>query len=461
MPPFTTLILAIVLSQPALEGWSEGQVAAGSQATLAHPEPMPVTLPEEIASHIEGETLLLYFSPGCPHCRDVAPDFVRLTAEKGDELNFLWVASGGSFPEDVETFRQEFGITSAILIDHTRVLPTTFGLRSTPVGLLMRRDDDGVKLLTGWLPWFKGADVLLEMFRNPEQPYVGFTPGRYLGNTVCQGCHTQEALSWAMTHHASAYATIYRDERTEEEECVRCHVTGLGEGGFVMGDHASDHSGVTCEACHTPGGPHDGVSGDATAVCEGCHDADHSIAFSLERGLPHIDHFFANSMSEEELQERWRSLRSGQAERPLLAFQTGPNAGSAACQSCHPDEHSRWQAGPHANAMATLTGELSDDPSCVRCHATATSSGPTPTTIEGFFTAEGVSCESCHGPGVDHAANPTLENILRLGSTCPECVLNEVCTSCHTTAWDPTWDLDEHLGRLRSTYRGEATEGGE
>ena len=80
-----------------------------------------------------------------------------------------------------------------------------------------------------------------------------------------------------------------------------------------MGDHRSPLANVGCEACHGPSGPHDGVTQDATASCEGCHDAEHSINFSVAKGMPHIDHYMANDMSDRELKQRIDELDASAA----------------------------------------------------------------------------------------------------------------------------------------------------
>ena len=284
---------------------------------------------------------------------------------------------------------------------------------------------------------------------HPEAPFSHFNNG-YQGDRVCSVCHEEEALAWATTHHSMAYRTLYARDRATDEECVGCHVTGYKtETGFQTGDHSSPLRDVTCEACHGPGGPHDGETTDAKAACVVCHDAEHSIAFSLDKGLPLIDHYRANTMSEDAIRERLRALVDGEAEKPLLAFPSGPTTGSQACSECHEEQHAWAQDDPHADAMRHLKGASQDDPACVRCHATPralSSAGlPEDPSVAGHRTSEGVGCESCHGPGAEHAADPTSTNIVGLGESCPECVIEAICTSCHIPKWDPEWQLAPRL----------------
>jgi hypothetical protein len=91
-----------------------------------------------------------------------------------------------------------------------------------------------------------------------------------------------------------------------------------------------------------------------------------------------------------------------------------------------------------------------DDVECVRCHATPARPGPPAAALDGYRTAEGVGCEACHGPGGAHiAAGGGKDNIVGLGDSCPVCVIEAVCTSCHTTGWDPLWDLDKDLPKVK------------
>ena len=444
-------------------GWHAGTVAVGTAEVLAAPEPVQIDLPADLAARVKRATAFLYFSPLCPHCQHAMPEINALVAE--GTLDWVGVATVSTQEAELADFRATYGPTFDIVIDTDAAFARASGARSTPSLLLVRPVPDGapavesvnaaaalpgdppmapVLLFDAWLPFRRGASGVIRMRLTPDDPFSALQG--YQSDTTCGACHQEEARSWTLTHHAVAYPTLYAIERAQDVKCVGCHVTGLGEpGGFTLGDHSSPLSDVSCEACHGPAGPHDGEPTDARATCAGCHDEEHSVAFSVDKGLPHIDHFLANALSDEDIAERRYQLTSGQAERPLLAFPTGPTLGADACKSCHKSEHKAWRSDPHAAAMQTLGEGDRERVACVSCHATAAASGPLPAGLDGYRTSEGVGCEACHGPGGDHIAAPTADNIIGLGASCPECIIEGICTTCHTPAWDPGWSLKTRL----------------
>ncbi len=104
----------------------------------------------------------------------------------------------------------------------------------------------------------------------------------------------------------------------------------------------------------------------------------------------------------------------------FASFSDGPGqptwTGSAACASCHPGIYEDWKATPHAHAMATLAERgYAADPECVRCHTVgwmASDRGGWTRRASSFQTLEktpglvDVGCETCHGPGSAHVADP-------------------------------------------------------
>jgi len=139
----------------------------------------------------------------------------------------------------------------------------------------------------------------------------------------------------------------------------------------------------------------------------------------------------------------------------LLAFLAGgamkaqdfKYIGAAKCKMCHMkpdkgDQYGKWAAGPHANAMKTLAGDkakkiaaakgIADpatDAACIKCHATVAAIDKS--LVAGITMSEGVSCESCHGPGSRYKGASIMKNqelAVKNGLVIPTA---EVCKTCH------------------------------
>jgi len=444
---FTLLLLLVSLAFAGSPGWTEGTPAAGTGSLLAPREDIPVELPAWLVERVSERTFVYYFSPTCPHCRATIGEVVEL-AGKTPDTQFLGISTGRSTPEEIEEFRTTFSVPFDILVDQPQGFAWSIGARSTPTVLVVEKSEAGVVATDFYSPWVEGNDLLFRMRAQPELAFAQFEEGVYQGDYACGACHTEEARSLSLTHHAIAYNTLYVRDEHENAECVGCHVTGLGEpGGFEPGHHDSILAAVGCEACHSAGGPHDGQKVDPATTCVGCHDAEHSIAFSVEKGLPHIDHFRANTMTAEEQQARWMELAKGEAERPLLAFPEGRNLGAKACLECHEEQVTAWEKSSHGEAFESLSRKEQKTLECVSCHATPEASGAPPKSVDAYTA--GVGCESCHGPGEEHVKAPSKENIQGLGESCPECVIEAVCTSCHDSEWDPAWSLKPRMESIK------------
>lgn len=108
--------------------------------------------------------------------------------------------------------------------------------------------------------------------------------------------------------------------------------------------------------------------------------------------------------------------------------------GAAKCKMCHnkPDkgeQYNIWAASPHANAMKSLNAEEAKNPKCLKCHSTAAAANPD--LVETITVNEGVSCESCHGPGSVYKNMAIMKDrtkSLASGLILPE---EKVCKKCH------------------------------
>lgn len=435
-------------------GWSQGTPAANTAAML-HPAaglPDAITLPKAIAKRIRKPTLLFYFAPSCPHCQRVAPEVAALHDRLGSDAQVIAIASHRSSPEALEAWKRDYPTPYALFTDTDRTVGDVLGAAGTPAAMLVRPEGKKLVPVDAWYPYTPGTEALVRMRLAPT-PFAAFAPGEHQGNTACAACHTIEHASWALTHHSVAWRTLVKREAHTRDDCISCHVTGYQQpGGWSAQAHLAMVD-VGCESCHGPGGPHSGATVDPTSTCTGCHDDKHSINFHVAKGMPGIDHFRAEGMSPTDWREARRALLDGEVERSLLAFAEGPTAGVQACKSCHPSEVAWWEQSAHGKAMATLerTGSHTD-PRCVSCHATPKQIGGEPTATSDYQPDPGVGCESCHGPATDHIASKGAKGTIEgLGDSCPVCVIESVCTSCHNSTWDPKWRLEDKLPRVRHT----------
>jgi len=116
--------------------------------------------------------------------------------------------------------------------------------------------------------------------------------------------------------------------------------------------------------------------------------------------------------------------------------------GASKCKMCHNkaekgSQYDKWASGPHAKAFETLASadakKYSADPQkdakCLACHSTYHSaSADLMATIK---AEEGVSCESCHGPGADYKSPAVMKDkqkSLAAGLIEPT---EAVCKTCH------------------------------
>jgi hypothetical protein len=113
------------------------------------------------------------------------------------------------------------------------------------------------------------------------------------------------------------------------------------------------------------------------------------------------------------------------------------------CGGCHYDQYQHWQVEIHSALAANLPAKYASDTSCLACH-TADGSNVAPQSLAGapHHNRVGASCESCHGPALNHVhfnkryvvgprLGPKLEQAARdsirkekPSATCIECHIN-------------------------------------
>jgi hypothetical protein len=112
------------------------------------------------------------------------------------------------------------------------------------------------------------------------------------------------------------------------------------------------------------------------------------------------------------------------------AAQTEPSAepltfaGAASCKTCHQAIYESWAQTKHASTINRLNSAQRGQ-ECITCHVTADAT----TISSGALTAaqHNVQCESCHGRGSAHVADPQVRT--GLTKKPPE----SACVACHNS----------------------------
>ena len=137
-------------------------------------------------------------------------------------------------------------------------------------------------------------------------------------------------------------------------------------------------------------------------------------------------------------------LRSGErqkGEEARAAASQRPYAGTDTCKGCHADEHAQWATTGHARALATLVDKKKDgDLACLTCHATGAGAEGGFRDAQSSPDLAAVGCESCHGPGTEHAAKPAKGyGKIELAT----------CIGCHNRENSPRFDYYSYLPKVQ------------
>ncbi len=104
------------------------------------------------------------------------------------------------------------------------------------------------------------------------------------------------------------------------------------------------------------------------------------------------------------------------------------------CKMCHNKaekgaQFAQWQKTGHAQAYSKLDDAGKKNPDCLKCHSTAGSVDKS--LLATIKVDEGVSCESCHGPGSMYKTAAIMKNkeqALAKGMVEPT---EATCKACH------------------------------
>ncbi|MFQ6103581.1 MAG: multiheme c-type cytochrome [Candidatus Glassbacteria bacterium] len=124
----------------------------------------------------------------------------------------------------------------------------------------------------------------------PEEERRGqINESDYKGAGWCRSCHTKQFNAWLQTSHSKAFAHLRKERKTGDQECLACHTTGYGQGGFTALEETPVLINVQCEACHGRGKAHIEAEGKvrtqkvALQTCTACHTDRWDPDFNYER----------------------------------------------------------------------------------------------------------------------------------------------------------------------------------
>lgn len=124
-------------------------------------------------------------------------------------------------------------------------------------------------------------------------------------------------------------------------------------------------------------------------------------------------------------------IKTERLAEKVLKTNQGRFAGSTSCTSCHPAAAKVHLKTAHAHAMSTLkTVKHELDPDCISCHSVGFDARGGYSPLQPKKFAE-VGCESCHGAAANHAAQPKVYKLPKVGE--------KKCLTCHTTRTSPSF----------------------
>ena len=154
------------------------------------------------------------------------------------------------------------------------------------------------------------------------------------------------------------------------------------------------------------------------------------------------------------LASMWPATANAEAAAAEGSTPAAQYIGAEACGKCHKRDSTgnqlgKWQESKHSKAFATLASPAAlkiakekgiadpqKDAKCLKCHVTAPGADPsliaTPAKDKkGFQMADGVQCESCHGPGSLYKSRKVMKvraDAVAAGMLIPD---EKTCTGCH------------------------------
>jgi hypothetical protein len=142
----------------------------------------------------------------------------------------------------------------------------------------------------------KRHEMQMNEFLSRDQT-TGALREKYLGQEICERCHTGLIDRLSPGRHYRAYETLLQRGEEGNAECLSCHTTGFGRySGFDPEREektGKNLRGVQCEECHGPGTTHSREGAyieTARNSCRRCHTTYWSPDFDFEKYWERLPH---------------------------------------------------------------------------------------------------------------------------------------------------------------------------
>ena len=401
--------------------------------------------------------ILLIFSPMCSHCREEIAFLNGLLAGPEFKDRFSIVAVSRHNQTVTEQFIKELKVAFPVFLDKgnsiSSLFPSFVGV--VPMAYIIDRSGSIVARHTGFSERLR--DIYLMELRKlcglPNKPLLEVK--KYSGQERCQVCHEKEHVQWSLTGHAYAFKSVQRKGKEDDPACVSCHVTGWGKpGGFVIDDKndAWILEGVQCESCHGPGyeacSAFTGIKAKKKtaeqwkSLCLSCHTEKESLNFSFLRRFPKILHGNVPNIAAMSREQRIKLLSEHKPKNDLFS-NPASYKGAESCKKCHELEYAQWSTTAHA-AVGKSPEAAAAMPDKKYLFTTGSGSPG-----GGML---GIQCEACHGPGERHVKEPKKKGqnyIVGLGGSCDNCVVEQICRTCHGPDEDPNFRFEKYREAIR------------
>ena len=295
----------------------------------------------------------------------------------------------------------------------------------------------------------------------------------YMGEKACRECHhlqghRDQFNPWHRSAHARAFACLSSHDSkaiarlsgidqapSSSPICLGCHATASASENWERDEKFFIEDGVQCEFCHGPGS--DYMEPEIMADSQAARRAGLKVPTADDCMVCHVEkgsHLAVLEVKKFDVVEAFTEIRhygrGGQlteTESQVSPQREGPKlVGAFFCARCHDSENkefvfSKWRLSRHAEAYSVLgtpgarqiardmkiEGHPQKSPKCLKCHTTGRGDAWT----SSFDKAQGVQCESCHGPGSDYWPEAIMLDPVAAQDAGLKEITRETCLKCH------------------------------